>query len=317
MTGKKINILSNKTVSDEKDDLIKNYYSSWRDFNQASNASFAAIYSTFKEKHLASLDPGPLRLYLYFSFSANNKTGQSWHSIQTMAKFFNTQTRTIDNWIKALVEADLIYRERTDKLSNTTFLIPYSDTFMSLVPSKKHKENDQNLVNDLIDVVSRRKEVYGKIVKIYHLFQWRRIKTTETKEDPNHYLLIITERPNGVIVNHLYHFDKMFKYGIDELEVDGISTFKSPFKYQNEVIKGIAIDSELQIHINKNTRYIADVFNQLKNAEEDDLYHHPKVNFGLIDDFFENTEQENEELLFEDTESNENAEAKEKEGESL
>ncbi|WP_186315430.1 helix-turn-helix domain-containing protein, partial [Bacillus subtilis] len=136
------------------------------------NAPFLSLFNKFKDEHLATLEPGPLRLYLYFAFHANNKSGYSWHSIQTMAKFFKTQTRTIDNWIKVLVDKNLIYRERTDKLSNTTFLVPYSNTVLRHAYVNKKEYNDQELLDDLISLIKRRRNVYGEIVKVYHIFQW-------------------------------------------------------------------------------------------------------------------------------------------------
>lgn len=293
---KKVRILMNRSLPAKTNELIKDYYSSWRTSNKSTNAPFAAIYSSFKDAHLATLEPGALRLYLYFSFSADNNTGQSWHSIQKIAHFFNAQTRTIDNWIRSLVDADLIYRERVDKHSHTTFIIPYGDTWMDFGPSnsKVFKEDNQKLVNDLIEVISKRAKVYGQIIKVYHLFQWK-----EAKEGyvPKHYLLIITQRDNGVSIMHTYEFGRMLDYSISEFEIENIATFSSEFVYNGRPIQGIAIDNEIPIQLTRKTKEVIQIFDELKEAEDTDLNAHPEVDFGLVTDLFttENEQDESEE----------------------
>lgn len=89
---------------------------------------------------LKDLDEGALRLYLYFGFVADNDFGHSWHSIETISEYFGKQTRTIDHWIKKLVDAGLIYRAKDKKKSYTRFLIPYTDTIIEQKPNKKHLE---------------------------------------------------------------------------------------------------------------------------------------------------------------------------------
>lgn len=308
MSSKKVKILMNRSLPVEKNELIKNYYSSWRTANKTSNASFTLLYSSFKERHLSTLEAGPLRLYLYFSFSADNTTGHSWHSIQKIANFFNTQTRTIDNWIKVLVDADLIHRERVDKVTNTTFIIPYGDTWMNLAPSnsKIFKEDNQKLVNNLVEVVSKRKEVYGEIIRVYHLFQW---KVTKKETLPKHFLLIITQRKNGVCISHTYEFGRMSEYSISELEIENIATFSSKFQYNNKPIQGIAIDNDSPIQLNNKSKDVSDIFDELKEADENDLKDHPEVDFGLFEEFFT--------LESEEDESEEGEESKVKEGKTI
>lgn len=295
MARRRINVLANRPVSEEKGEVLKTYYASWRKFNRATNAPFVALYNSFKDEHLATLDPGPLRLYLYFSFHANNTTGHSWHSIQTMAKFFNTQTRTIDNWIKTLVDKELIYRERTDKLSNTTFLIPYTNTMMVLTPRKKHTVDDQNLVDDLVSLVKRREELYGEIIKIHHLFQWKLSKGKVVVDEDNHqFLLIMTRRKNGVVISHIYRFKNLSDYGVNEIEIDDIATFKSPFLYESAPIKGIAINPSIPIHLNKHAKDFSDLLEQFEQAEEVDLDIHPRLDYGLTSEILKDVIEEAE-----------------------
>lgn len=104
------------SAKDDKDLSLKEYYQNWRTHNRSSKSPFITIYKDFKDKELLKdLDGGSLKLYLFFTFAASNDFGHSWHSIQSIADYFGTQTRTIDNWLKPLVEKDLIYREQKGK----------------------------------------------------------------------------------------------------------------------------------------------------------------------------------------------------------
>lgn len=287
MNHRRFNLLTRTADSDETSKLIKSYYSSWRTGNKMMNAPFVALYNSFKDEHLASLEGGPLKLYLYFSFHANNKTGQSWHSIQTIAKFFNTQTRTIDNWIKVLVEKELIYRERTDKLSNTTFLIPYSNAIIPQIPRKKHKSDDQALLDDLIHVIRNRESVYGEVVGVYHIFQWMMKKGKVTTEESVQLLLIVTKRKNGIVLGHIRRLSKLGDYGISEIDIEDIAVFNSNFIYNGEKVKGIALDPSAQIRLRKYSKDLLDLCEQLAEAEGIDFDSHFQVDYGLISDVLE------------------------------
>src|SRR5690606_15562531 len=136
-------------------------------------ATFTAIdNSFFTSGILSELDSGPLKLYLYFSHAAKNEYGHSWHSIQTIADYFGTQTRTIDNWIRSLVDKNLIYRAPKGQKSYTTYLIPFSDTLISHPAPRKYATDNQELLNDLVEYIQGLESIYGKIVGVHHLFQW-------------------------------------------------------------------------------------------------------------------------------------------------
>ena len=291
MSKGKINFLFNKPSLDSKEEALKHYYGGWREYNKARNASFTAIYTSFRDQHLADLEAGPLRLYLYFSFYANNSTGHSWHSIQTIAKFFKTQTRRIDNWIRVLVDKDLIYREKTDKLSNTTFLIPYSDAIIYTALPRKYEGIDQRLVEDMIKTINSYKEIYGEIIAIYHLFQWKITKGKNDLDDPHNTLLVLTRRKNGVLVGHVHRIKSLKEYGVDEIETDMAATFESPLKYEGEPITGIFITSDVPLFAHKNIDELTKVVRQLTEIDEDDLGMLSRVNYGLISELH----QENEE----------------------
>ena len=70
------------------------------------------------------ITPGALKLYLYYSFFANNDTGESWHSIDTIGHKLGVTEKSITNWNRELEDLGLIYRVNNGKKSKTTFLMP-------------------------------------------------------------------------------------------------------------------------------------------------------------------------------------------------
>lgn len=292
-------------LEQEGDVLQKNYYASWRDFNRDAKVPFFALYEGFKDKHLADLEPGPLRLYLYFGFAANNTYGHSWHSISTIANFFGTQTRTIDNWISKLVQAELIYRERTDQRSSTTYLIPYSDTLMKQRPRKRHEEDNQELVNDLLSVINSRAEVYGEIVKVYHLFQWatKGKQRQPIKESNIQWILILSKRDNDVLIGHYYPLKKSNHLGVNSLDVD-LGIFDSPFTYNGQAVTGVALNHRTRISDTNNRGDVLELIRDLAIAETEHLEQHLILQYGDISTLFEeDAEEESAEGEAEDEET--------------
>lgn len=296
MAKKRFNIIPSITAEDDTDLALKEYYSSWRKTNSENNSSFIALYSSFKEKHLADLEAGPLRLYLYFCFAANNSYGHSWHSIQKIADFFGTQTRTIDNWIKVLVEKNLIYREQKGKKSHTTYLIPYSNTLVKQKLPKKIKEDNQQVLDSLIKVIQQRKFLYGDIIKVFHIFQWGKNKSEKPVKSKNEQLLfIITKREDGILTGHQYFLKNSGHLGINTLEVGDAAIFKSPFLFNNEHVTGLALPHSIRFK-DSNTDAILDLLEKLAYAEDWQLSEHPEVEYGEISDLLQDEELSDEEL---------------------
>lgn len=104
---------------------LMNDYLIWKTDNINKKVGFFPVYSNFKE-HMRELSPGAISLYLYFGIHSKNKTGESYHSIETIADFFGKSSRTISSWIKELEENQLIVR-RQNKIRgvSTTYLRPY------------------------------------------------------------------------------------------------------------------------------------------------------------------------------------------------
>jgi DNA-binding MarR family transcriptional regulator len=296
----RIPILGSSLDGDDELDALRNYYSQWRQNNTAMKSPFFALFRSFKEKDLLKdLDEGALRLYLYFGFVAGNENGASWHSIQTIAKYFGNQTRTIDIWIKKLVDAGLIYRTRDDKKSNTTFLIPYTDAIVNVQPTKKHESDDQDLLDDLLISIRRLSAVYGPIIKVFHIFHWgrdsRSKKVTEDAVTTN-FLFIITKRQDGILVGHRHHLRKSADYGISLLNIEEVVIFESPFVYKDSQVAGVAVKHTYRLRQKENIETLIGLMRDLSAISEDTLLQHPSVAYGRIEDVFITNDEEPEEL---------------------
>lgn len=240
-----------ENAHDEEEYVLKNYYKVWRDYNKGNREPFFPIFNVFKEKHLKELEAGPLKLYLYFGFHADNQYGHNWHSIETIAGFFKTQPRTINNWIKKLIDAGLIHRDRKGKKSNTTYLIPYSTTLIRLKSPIVNQEETSESVDVLTEIVKKYKHIYGNIIGVYHLFQWK-TKIKDKRKFPKRngntqWIFILSQRDNGVVTALFYPLQHFSDYGVSKLYIEDHQMFKSPFKFESKPIWGLALNHELQI----------------------------------------------------------------------
>ena len=82
---------------------------------------FAKVDSNFAA-FLPYLKDGAVKLYLYYAVVANNDTGESWYSIDTISKKLGATERSIGNWNNQLEDLGLIFRTSTGKKSKATFL---------------------------------------------------------------------------------------------------------------------------------------------------------------------------------------------------
>ena len=84
---------------------------------------FAKVDSNFIA-FLPYLKDGAVKLYLYYATVANNETGESWYSIDTISKRLGATDRSIGNWNNQLEDLGLIFRTSTGKKSKATFVLP-------------------------------------------------------------------------------------------------------------------------------------------------------------------------------------------------
>ena len=291
MSKKRFKLRTTISAIDDTEFALKDYYFSWRYNNGLIKSPFVALYTSFKDNHLKDLEAGPLRLYLFFAFAANNETGHSWHSITSIATFFGTQTRTIDNWIKVLVEKDLIYREQKGKKSHTTYLIPYSNTFVQHKANKKIKEDSQVLLDDLVKTIKEFEFLYGKIIKTHHIFQWN-MKNGKVENNSTQLLFIITKRNNGVLIGHIYRFTNSDHLSVNSKSIEEVSVFESPFVYKDKQVVGIALNHEIPINSKHNVDVLLRLLEDLASIEDWMLADNPKVEYGEKAVFFPIDEKE-------------------------
>jgi DNA-binding MarR family transcriptional regulator len=294
MAKRRLGLLAPIPAEDEKDLMLKEYHQSWRKTNTDSSGPFIPLFATFKEKHLADLDGGPLRLYLFFAFAAKNQYGHSWHGIKSIAKFFGTQTRTVDNWIKVLVEQNLIYREQNGRKANTTYLIPYSNTLLRHQLSKQIEEDNQRLLDGFVNKIKEREFLYGPIVDVLHFFQWGATKKDKPIKERNiQWLVIITKRTDDVLIGHYYLLKNSANMGVNELEIVDIATFPSPFQLNGETIRGVAITHSIRL-LDSNT----DIILTFLDKVVDDSWvwnEYPSLDYDEVAQFFSDEEEEIEE----------------------
>ena len=75
---------------------------------------------------LKELSGNALKLYIYLGIYSKNETGESWHSVERIAEYFDCDKRTITRWFKELEDKELIFRvQKGYKRAANTFLKPY------------------------------------------------------------------------------------------------------------------------------------------------------------------------------------------------
>ncbi|GMK49135.1 hypothetical protein PghCCS26_62650 [Paenibacillus glycanilyticus] len=309
----RIPILGSSFQGEDELDALKGYYSQWRKTNTAMRSPFFQLYRSFKDKgKLRDLDDGALKLYLYFGFVTGNDNGASWHSIDTIADYFGKQTRTIDNWIHSLTEAGLIYRTRDGNKSHTTFLIPYTDAIVSLQPTNKHSSDDQELLDDLVAKIQKLSAVYGQITDVFHIFHWgwdKRSKKPSEKAEQADFLLIITKREDGeegVMIGHRHQLRHSSENGVNQLNIDEVATFTSPFQFNGQSVKGLAVSHTYRLISKDSIGTWMDLLRDSTKFTDDHMMLHPKVQYGMIKDFeYEDEEADLEEDIEADQEGGE------------
>lgn len=289
--------------------VYKEYYQSWRLHNRNSKAGFIQLFNSFKEAHLKDIEPGALKLYLFFYFAATNEYGDSWHSIQSIADFFGKQTRTVNDWIKVLVERDLIYREQTDKKSYTTFLIPYTNTLIAHKPSRQ-RDTDQEIIDDIIDMIKKREHVYGEIIDVIHLFQWK--NDQKQKYANEQVIIVITQRNNGILIGHWYRLKRSGDFCINEYKIWQNCFFESSFRYKDLNITGFALPyGKISLSRIDDFDEVLGLVEQYVKGEEWLIKELPFVDYGNKEEVL--IEDEIEEQA--ETEAEENGEQDKNEGE--
>ena len=110
-----------------KGHYYKKNYSTWKEINKSSFKPFCIIYYDFIEKNiLKKINGNSLKLYIFLLMNSKNDTGESWYTIDSIAKYFNKSNRTISYWLKDLEDLKLIKRMQLEKNKEShTYLQPY------------------------------------------------------------------------------------------------------------------------------------------------------------------------------------------------
>ena len=126
---------------------------------------FAKVGSNFIN-FLPHLNDGAVKLYLYYAVAANNDTGASWHSVDTISKKLDTTGRSIGNWNRQLENLGLIFRANTGKKSKTTFVLPLTSFAVKMSAQKI----EQILTELKLLEADEASKIFGKfqsVTKIY------------------------------------------------------------------------------------------------------------------------------------------------------
>lgn len=172
--------LISKKMSDVE--VTQQNYQEWRKFRKDSKETFFIIPTGLKG-YLPYFYTKAMNLFLYYCFHANNETGESWHSIETIAENLAVSTRTVNKWNIVLENAGLIYRKSNNHLSKSTFLLPISNYYV-IKPKITLKEFI--LISD--------SSIDGELKGILHLFQWRKNNETGEYTNPFNVYCCIFER---------------------------------------------------------------------------------------------------------------------------
>lgn len=104
----------------------ENHYH-WKKSNLNSSGYFIIFNGFQANGYLKKISGNALKLYVYIGIHSNNLTGESFHSIETIAKYFGKNERTIYNWFNELVRLKLVRRAQLQLNGPShTFIQPYN-----------------------------------------------------------------------------------------------------------------------------------------------------------------------------------------------
>ena len=118
----RIKKLPNKVLAE----LQRKNYAAWKQ-DSLNNTGFFVIFNGFLDNnYLNKISGNALKLYIYLGMNSKNDTGESWHSIESIAKYFGKSPRTISYWLSELEEHNLIKRMQLEINKEAhTYLQPY------------------------------------------------------------------------------------------------------------------------------------------------------------------------------------------------
>lgn len=148
---------------------------------------FAKVDSNFTA-FLPYLKDGAIKLYLYYAFYANNESGESWHSIDTISTKLSATERSIGNWNNQLEDLGLIYRTSNGKKSKATFILPLTGFALKMdIPHIAQILDELNLCEP-----SEYTKVFGQVQSVTKLYM-----KNENADTVNEVLCVHLKRVNS------------------------------------------------------------------------------------------------------------------------
>lgn len=106
-------------------------HKSWRNWTKENRKGFFAVFSPEFSAIAKNISGNAIKLYLFLGANMDNQGGYTLISVETMAEHFETNPRTVHNWLKELKENRLILRVQPGfKQATFTFLLPYHPEFL-------------------------------------------------------------------------------------------------------------------------------------------------------------------------------------------
>lgn len=205
-----INGLTNNNASVAQ--RYKEGYTQWRNFRKEVKENYYIIPKELEE-YLPYINSRALSLYLYYCLNSRNETGESWHSINTIAEKMNVSSRSVNTWNNDLEKAGLIVRLNDRHNSKTTFLLPLSNYYIL--------ENEFT-IQEIMDRSTP--EIDGELIAIYHLFQYKKEKS---KYSPYNVACLVFRRNYNIGGKNI----EVFKYILSEEKV--LQDFSLKSKYSS------------------------------------------------------------------------------------
>lgn len=261
----------------EKYSIVEHYensYKNWRQYRKNINEPFFMVPSEILE-YVSSIKSRAISLYLYYSYRAGNSTGKSWPSVERAAEDLSISTKSVNNWNNELESLGLIARINEGKSSKSTYLLPVSDFYYF-----------ENNATPKQFVEYSTPEVDGKLLCIFHLFQWRKEDTDEYTKPYNVTCLIYqrsyepdetnNNKKKFVVTKAILFEEEEYKDLQVNKTAEEFSSDHHAFLFETEKRKyalntkviGIAVTSKINLKETKKTNEVLDLIQQLVQGFE-------------------------------------------------
>ncbi|MGG0657557.1 hypothetical protein [Rummeliibacillus pycnus] len=105
------------------------------------------------------------------------------------------------------------------------------------IRQKNKLQKTEKMVDYFVKHLENAKNVYGDLVSVLHVFQWKKAEKFEGKSRQT--IAFLTKR-NNVYTHHLLHLNEKREDCIKEIEIYEPKHFISNFKWNDSTILGIA-----------------------------------------------------------------------------